>query len=118
MKLQKVFGFLGIIAVTAAMTTACAQTDAGISTSVKSRLAADDTVKAYRIDVDTKDKVVTLRGEVDTPAAKDSGGRDCTRNLWRARRRRRAEGGAGGGRDEWCRRQRPRRGPRRRQHDR
>ena len=71
MKLQKVFGFLGIIAVAAAMTTACAQTDAGISTSVKSRLAADDTVKAYRIDVDTKDKVVTLRGDVDTPAARD-----------------------------------------------
>ncbi len=71
MKLQKLFGFLGIIAVAAAMTTACAQTDAGISTSVKSRLAADDTVKAYRIDVDTKDKVVTLRGEVDTPAARD-----------------------------------------------
>ena len=71
MKLQKVFGFLGIMAVAAAMTTACAQTDAGISTSVKSRLAADDTVKAYRIDVDTKDKVVTLRGEVDTPAARD-----------------------------------------------
>jgi hyperosmotically inducible periplasmic protein len=71
MKLQKLFGFLGSVAVAAAMTTACAQTDAGISTSVKSRLAADDTVKAYRIDVDTKDKVVTLRGEVDTPAARD-----------------------------------------------
>jgi len=70
MKLQKVFGFFGVVAVAAAMTTACAQTDAGISTSVKSRLAADDTVKAYRIDVDTQDKVVTLRGEVDTPAAK------------------------------------------------
>jgi hyperosmotically inducible protein len=71
MKLQKLFGFLGSVAVAAAMTTACAQTDAGISTSVKSRLAADDTVKAYRIDVDTKDKVVTLRGEVDTPAARE-----------------------------------------------
>ncbi len=71
MKLQKLFGFLGIVAVAAAMTTACAQTDAGISTSVKSRLAADDTVKANRIDVDTKDKVVTLRGDVDTPAARD-----------------------------------------------
>lgn len=71
MKLQKLFGFLGIMAVTAVMTTACAQTDAGISTSVKSRLAADDTVKANRIDVDTKDKVVTLRGEVDTPAARE-----------------------------------------------
>lgn len=50
---------------------ACAQTDAGITTKVKSKLAADDTVKAYQIDVDTKDKVVTLSGNVDSPAAKD-----------------------------------------------
>ena len=50
---------------------ACAQTDAGITTKVKSKLAADDTVKAYQIDVDTKDKVVTLSGNVDSQAAKD-----------------------------------------------
>jgi hypothetical protein len=50
-------------------TVACAQTDAGITTAVKSKLAADDTVKAYQVDVDTNDKVVTLRGEVDSPAA-------------------------------------------------
>lgn len=50
---------------------ACAQTDAGITTKVKSKLAADDTVKAYQIDVDTKDKVVTLSGNVDNQAAKD-----------------------------------------------
>jgi hyperosmotically inducible protein len=37
---------------------------------VKGKLAADDTVKAYRIDVDTKDRVVTLNGAVDTPAAR------------------------------------------------
>jgi hyperosmotically inducible protein len=52
------------------MTAACAQSDAGVTTAVKSKLAADDTVKAYRIDVDTKDRVVTLKGEVDTAAAK------------------------------------------------
>jgi hypothetical protein len=50
-------------------TVACGQTDAGITTAVKSKLAADDTVKAYQVDVDTNDKVVTLRGEVDSPAA-------------------------------------------------
>jgi hyperosmotically inducible periplasmic protein len=50
---------------------ACSQSDPGITTAVKSKLAKDDTVKAYQIDVDTSDKVVTLRGMVDTSAAKD-----------------------------------------------
>jgi hyperosmotically inducible protein len=49
----------------------CAESDAGITTSVKTRLAADDTVKAYQIDVDTKDRVVSLSGTVATQAAKD-----------------------------------------------
>ncbi|MFN2387770.1 MAG: BON domain-containing protein [Thermoanaerobaculia bacterium] len=61
---------LGILAAVG-FAVACAQTDAGITTKVKSKLAADDTVKAYQIDVDTKDKVVTLSGNVDNPAAKD-----------------------------------------------
>jgi hyperosmotically inducible protein len=50
----------------ALMVTACAQTDAGITTSVKSRLVNDDVVKARQIDVDTRDNVVTLTGEVNT----------------------------------------------------
>lgn len=53
----------------AVFAVACGQTDAGITTAVKSKMAADDTVKAYQIDVDTDNKVVTLRGEVDSPAA-------------------------------------------------
>ncbi len=65
------FGVIGVAAVAAMMTAACGQTDAGITTAVKSKLVADDTVKAYRIDVDTKDKVVTLRGDVDSRAARD-----------------------------------------------
>jgi osmotically-inducible protein OsmY len=68
---QKLVGLAGIISMAAVMTAACGQTDSGITSAVKSKLAADDTVKAYRIDVDTKDKVVTLRGEVDTSAARD-----------------------------------------------
>ena len=52
------------------LTLACAETDPGITTAVKSRLTADDTVKAYQIDVDTNDRVVTLTGTVDTAAAK------------------------------------------------
>jgi hyperosmotically inducible protein len=68
---QKLFGLAGIISMAAVMTAACGQTDGGITSAVKSKLAADDTVKAYRIDVDTKDKVVTLRGDVDSSAARD-----------------------------------------------
>jgi hypothetical protein len=52
-------------------TVACSQTDAGITTKVKSKLAADDTVKAYQVDVDTTNKVVTLRGDVETVAQKE-----------------------------------------------
>jgi osmotically-inducible protein OsmY len=61
--------WLGAAAI-AMLTVACAETDPGVTTAVKAKLAADDTVKAYRIDVDTQDKVVTLKGEVDTPGAK------------------------------------------------
>ena len=58
------------IALTSTVITACAETDAGVTTAVKTRLAADDTVKAYQIDVDTRDKVVTLSGSVNTTAEK------------------------------------------------
>jgi hyperosmotically inducible periplasmic protein len=67
---QRFFGWLAAVAVATTMTAACSQSDAGVTTAVKSKLAADDTVKANRIDVDTKDRVVTLRGEVDSAAAK------------------------------------------------
>ena len=49
---------------------ACSETDVGVTTKVKAKLAADDTVKAYKIDVDTSRKVVTLSGTVDSQAAK------------------------------------------------
>jgi hyperosmotically inducible protein len=52
------------------MMVACSQTDTGVTTSIKSKLAADNTVKAHQIDVDTSKGVVTLTGVVDTPAAK------------------------------------------------
>jgi hyperosmotically inducible periplasmic protein len=57
-------------AVLAAATVACSGSDAGITTAVKSKLAADDTVKSYRIDVDTSNAVVTLNGQVDTARAR------------------------------------------------
>ena len=60
-----------VSAVVLAFTIACSQTDSGITTAVKSKMAADDTVKAYKIDVDTQNKVVTLSGEVDSQAQRD-----------------------------------------------
>jgi hyperosmotically inducible periplasmic protein len=67
---QKLVGLLGAVAMAATMTAACSQSDAGVTTAVKSKLASDDTVKASRIDVDTKDRVVTLKGEVQSAAAR------------------------------------------------
>ncbi len=58
------------IALAAMLAVACSQSDPGITTAVKSKIAADDTVKSYRIDVDTKDRVVTLSGAVDTAEAR------------------------------------------------
>jgi hyperosmotically inducible periplasmic protein len=62
---------LAVVLCAAFITTACGQTDAGITTAVKSKFAADDTVKAYEIDVTTQNKVVTLEGNVETSVAKD-----------------------------------------------
>ena len=65
-RLATVFSAAGLV-----MTVACAQTDPGITTAVKTKLAADDTVKAYQINVDTANGVVTLTGIVEAPAAKE-----------------------------------------------
>jgi hypothetical protein len=52
-------------------TVACSQTDAGITTKVKTAMASDPIVKAYEVDVTTRNKVVTLSGSVETSAAKE-----------------------------------------------
>ena len=44
--------------------------DAGITTKVKAKLAADSAVKASQVHVETKNQVVTLSGTVDSEAAK------------------------------------------------
>jgi len=62
---------LFVLAGAIAAAAACAASDPGITTAVKSKLAADDTVKAYQIDVDTQGGVVTLTGTVPTAAARD-----------------------------------------------
>ena len=43
---QKVYGVLGVVAMATMMTAACAQSDSGITTAVKSKLAADDAAGA------------------------------------------------------------------------
>ena len=55
---------LGIMA-SAVLATSCAPSDPGITTSVKTQLAADELVKAHEINVDTQDRVVTLTGVVE-----------------------------------------------------
>ncbi len=69
MRSSQLTSWIAALAV-ALSTVACGQTDAGITTAVKGKLAADDAVKAYQIDVDTERKVVTLTGTVDTAIAK------------------------------------------------
>lgn len=59
------------IAALACTAFACGSTDAGITTAVKAKLAADDSVKAYQVNVDTNNHVVTLTGTVNTLVARD-----------------------------------------------
>jgi len=54
-----------------AVTVACSQTDAGITSAVKTKMAADNTVKASEINVDTHNHVVTLNGTVGSAAEKE-----------------------------------------------
>ena len=44
----------------------CSQSDPGITTAVKTQLAADEVVKARNINVDTRNHVVTLTGTVQS----------------------------------------------------
>ena len=62
---------LAVVLGAAVVAAACGQSDAGITTAVKAKLAADTTVRAYEIDVDTNNRIVTLSGEVETSIAKD-----------------------------------------------
>jgi len=63
---------LVVLAMVVSLLVACAPaTDAGITGTVKTKLAADDRVKASEINVDTTKGVVTLTGNVDSQDAKD-----------------------------------------------
>lgn len=49
----------------------CAHSDVGITTMVKAKMAVDETVRAAKIEVTTRDRVVTLTGNIDSEAAKE-----------------------------------------------
>lgn len=69
---RHVFAGLGLVVLIAAMAGACGETkDATLAGTVKTKLAADDQVKASEINVDTVGGVVTLTGNVDSPIAKE-----------------------------------------------
>jgi hyperosmotically inducible protein len=68
--MQQKFAIL-ISAASLAFSVACSQSDAGITTAVKAKMAADDTVKASEINVDTHNRVVTLNGTVGSSAEKE-----------------------------------------------
>jgi hyperosmotically inducible protein len=61
------FGSMLAILAPAVFAIGCAQSDPGITTSVKTQLMADELVKARNINVDTRDRVVTLTGTVQSP---------------------------------------------------
>ena len=77
MRLPK-FAFV-LVALVTILTVGCATTqplggqasDAAITSKVKSKIAADPEVNPFRIDVDTHDGVVTLRGKVEKAVARD-----------------------------------------------
>jgi osmotically-inducible protein OsmY len=48
-----------------------ALSDAGLTAKIKSKMALDDVTHASRIDVDTSDRVVTLRGTVASVAERE-----------------------------------------------
>src|SRR5215510_13270966 len=69
-RMQQRFAIL-ISAASLVMTAACSQSDTGITTAVKAKMAVDDTVKASEINVDTHNHVVTLNGTVGSQAEKE-----------------------------------------------
>jgi hyperosmotically inducible protein len=71
MKGHKTFVWMSLVLI-AVLGTACgAAGDAGVTGAVKTKLAADDQVKAGQINVDTVNGVVTRTGNIDSQAAKD-----------------------------------------------
>ncbi|HJQ97987.1 MAG TPA: BON domain-containing protein [Candidatus Polarisedimenticolaceae bacterium] len=69
MKKERLSWLAGLVV--AALVTACSNTNAGLTSKIKTKMAADPVVKAVQIDVDSNNGVVTLTGIIDSPDAKD-----------------------------------------------
>jgi hypothetical protein len=67
--MKRLTGFAAA-ALLALTTAACSETDGGVTTRVKAKFAQDDLVKSHEIDVTTRERVVTLSGEVESVQAK------------------------------------------------
>src|SRR5262245_40590460 len=67
---RNLFATLGILAVALTL-AACAATDSGVTTKVKAKLAAANDVPASKIEVTTKNGVVTLTGNVESAEVKE-----------------------------------------------
>ena len=70
MSIDRKMLFVASAVMTAFMWVGCGTNDPGITTAVKSKLAADERTSAMKIDVDTRERVVTLNGTVQTAAEK------------------------------------------------
>ena len=68
--LKKTIGLAFATLAACALLAGCAS-DQGVEAKVKSKLAADNDVKAAEITVTAKEHVVTLRGNVDSETAKE-----------------------------------------------
>ena len=66
---KSMFSFAGAVMMSF-LCVGCSSNDPGITTAVKSKLAADERTSAMKIDVDTDQRVVTLNGTVQTQAEK------------------------------------------------
>jgi hyperosmotically inducible protein len=70
MKTRNLLSTVAILVVALAL-VACAQTDTGVTTKVKAKLAAANDVPASKIEVSTHNGVVTLTGNVDSAETKE-----------------------------------------------
>ena len=69
MKNERLSWIAGLVM--AATLSACTSSNAGLTSKVKTKLAADPVVQAHQIDVDTNNGVVTLTGTIESQEAKD-----------------------------------------------
>jgi hypothetical protein len=67
--MRNLAGFIAVLALLAS--AACTKPDDRQTKAVQDRLASDQIVRGYHLDVKTDQKVVSLSGTVDTSVAKD-----------------------------------------------